>query len=364
MTIPYTEETDMKDRIMVIFTGGTIGSRVNGNVIDVHQDTPYELLKQYSQLEGSRPFEMDTLQPLQVLSENMTPDNWLELLTALEQMDRAPYAGIIITHGSDTVPYTAAMLSYTASHYGLPIVLVASNQPLGHPRSNGLRNFAAAVDFIADADIPGVFVSFENELGDHAIYLGTRMTEALPFNDQFDSPYGVPFGKMVDGIFVPDEHEIQPEVAGLRAARAPAADLQRIRFSTNILYIRPFPGLNYSLYDFRSVKPDAVLHGVYHSATASSFASERYSSSIIGFASYCREHGVPLYVAPAKKEGSALYRSADEFMRAGILGLPRIGMEAALVKLMLAYGGYDTAEERAAFLGRNIFYEHHEGGSW
>ena len=47
-----------------------------------------------------------------------------------------------------------------------------------------------------------------------------------------------------------------------------------------------------------------------------------------------------------------------------VVGLPKISVEAALVKLMLAYGTFDSAMERDRFLGGSVFFEHHEGGQW
>lgn len=384
--------------IVVVFTGGTIGSRRSGGVFDVDSEAGYELLSRYREAAGERAehVRFETTQPYETLSENMDPGHWLMLVRCLRGRIGAAEAvrrdgtampggtdkpgktnmpdmpdGIIVTHGSDTLPYTAAMLGYALADVRLPIVLVAANFPLGDPRSNGLRNFAAAVDFIEDAALPGVYAVFENDRGEMPVMLGTRMTEARPFDDQFAPPYGAPLGHMAGGRFVPYEHPVNPSAAALRAPRKPGLPPDRLGFTTDIVYIRPYPGLDYGFYDFSRLprKPQAVLHGVHHSATACSAEAGGYESSLPAFAARCAANGIDVYLAPDKAPDAARYRSAGEIAAAGVRGLPHIAPEAALVKLMAAYGTYpgsstQAVREREAFLGANVFFERHEGGAW
>jgi L-asparaginase len=177
---------------------------------------------------------------------------------------------------------------------------------------------------------------------------------------------------MRDGRFVPCGHAVNPPVAALRAARKPGLPAERAGFATDVVYIRPYPGLDYGLYDFERLprRPAAVLHGLYHSATACSQAAGAYESSLPAFAARCAALGIDVYMAPAKAPDSARYRSAHEIAAAGgVRALARIVPEAALVKLMAAYGTWpgrdpEAARLREAFLARNVFFEHHEGGDW
>ncbi|EXX85907.1 asparaginase [Paenibacillus darwinianus] len=362
----------MQDAIRVVFTGGTIGSRKSGKVIDVDGATAFDLLGRYRGLERARDIAFDTAQPYQALSENLNPAHWTALIACLLEPTPEQYRGVIVTHGSDTLPFTAAALSYAFAHAGVPIVLVAGDYPLDDGRSNGLRNFAAAVDFILDAALPGVYVTWANDPGDCAVYLGTRLTEALPFTDRFDGPYGTPLGYVREGRFESAPHEVNPKLSELRAERLPVVPPEQVRFSTRILFIRPYPGLDYGLYRFSAVegeeedggdcrKPAAVLHGLYHSATANVQAADGFRSSFEDFAAYCAARGIDVYVAPVKAADADQYRSAAGFLGQGlVVGLPKISVEAALVKLMLAYGTFDSTMERDRFLGGSVFFEHHE----
>jgi L-asparaginase len=363
--------------ILVVFTGGTIGSRRTGAIVDVDGGAGFELLERHRALTGppAEAVRFEPVQPMMLLSENMTPGHWLELVRCLrERIGAEPgrFAGAIVTHGSDTLPYTAAMLGYALADVRLTVVLTAANRPLGDPRSNGVRNFAAAVDFILDAALPGVYAIFENDRGEMPVMLGTRLTEARPFDDQFAPTYGVPFGHMRDGRFVPCEHAVNPPVAALREPRGVALPPDTIGFATDIVYIRPYPGLDYGLYDFERLpkRPSAVLHGLYHSATACSAPAGAYESSLPAFAARCAALGIDVYLAPAKAADAAQYRSAHDIAAAGgVRALARIAPEAALVKLMAAYGTWpgrdpESVREREKFLARNVFFEHHEGGDW
>ena len=128
--------------ILIVFTGGTIGSkRSGGGVVDVDERAGCELLHRYARSDR-QPVHFDTVQPYQTLSENMNPGHWLSLAACLRERLAGParHDGVIVTHGSDTLPYTAAMLSYAFADAPVPIVLVAANYPLDDPRSNGLVN--------------------------------------------------------------------------------------------------------------------------------------------------------------------------------------------------------------------------------
>ncbi|MFD1953326.1 asparaginase [Paenibacillus thailandensis] len=348
-------------KIMTVFTGGTIGSKNNDGAIQVNEAGSYYLIDKYNESPMRKEVRIDTVQPLNILSENLVPDDWNTLIAALRGIDVRQYDGIIVTHGSDTLAYSAAMLSYAFARTPIPIVLVASGHPLDDPRSNGLANYAAAVDYITGEYPPGVFVIYRNDRQETVVYLGTRLYQCLPFTDQFDCPYGVPYGRMEDGRFVPDTHRLNPTAEQLRshAAGAEAAwnEGRDWKLDSGVLYIRPYPGLDYSLYDFSKRAPKAVLHDLYHSGTASVSGQERHS--LLTFAAYCREHGVDLYLCPLKDGSGALYASSVKLIEAGVTFIERMSVEAALMKLTLAYSLFgESGQMRDFVLKETVFFEH------
>ena len=92
--------------ILVIFTGGTIGSRLNEDegVICAGHEAPYNLIENYVD-NGTVSF--CTMEPYKILSENLAAGN-IEMLVNLIQVHYKNYDGIIVTHGTDTLQYTAA----------------------------------------------------------------------------------------------------------------------------------------------------------------------------------------------------------------------------------------------------------------
>lgn len=81
-------------------------------------------------------------EPYRILSENMNAGYVNRLADCVRKvMARNDSEGIIITHGTDTLQYTAALLSYVFGTDCVPVLLVSSDFPLEDERANGMRNF-------------------------------------------------------------------------------------------------------------------------------------------------------------------------------------------------------------------------------
>lgn len=345
-------------KILVIFTGGTIGSKKTNNTINVDDSSSYYLLKTYNDSEYKRDVSFITNQPLNILSEDMIPNDWLIINRSISKIPFSDFDGIIITHGTDTLPFTSSAVSYLSNYVPIPIVLTASNYPLEDLRSNGLRNFASAVDFILDQSLPGVFVIFENNNGDSLVHLGTRLMQAAPFTNEFDSVNSIIFGKVENQKFYRCDHPLNPVIEELQFPRERVSS-SKITFSTEIMYMRPHPGLDYNYFNFsNSRKPRAILHDLYHSGTACTRKTENYMS-LVDFTIYCLSIGIDVYIAPIKNINTDLYLTSDTLIEYGAFPLQNISVEAALVKLMLAYGSFDVKAYIRDFVnGTALFFEY------
>lgn len=362
--------------LLVVFTGGTIGSKAEGNSINVEGTGSYYLLQAYSESEGARDdITLETLQPLNLLSENMTPTDWLTLASAIKETDLEPYSGVIITHGSDTFAYTAAMFSYLFTGMGIPIVFTAGNYPIGDERSNGLRNLAGAIDFIVDADIPGVFAVYENDRSEVQVFLGTRIGQNESFTDQFRAPYNLVYGEMKDRKFQWADHWRNPSPELLRSHQDnntpgqekdslnPLSNLNklledrdRLNLEDAVLYIKPYPGLRYDLYQWNGSadKPAAILHDLHHSGTACALDEGAYS--LPAFIRRCREQQIDVYLCPIKDAGDTLYASSHKLTEAGGIWVENMSIEATLTKIMLAYGLLEDREAAKALVLNDILF--------
>lgn len=336
-------------KILVVLTGGTIGSKVEGKIIDVSSAAAYSLINLYEDKYG-KDTEFEVIQPLNILSENLEPSHWEKLYECMEQIQFGDYDGIIITHGTDTLSYTAAMMGYCYRHTTIPIVLIASNYELQDVRSNGIPNFYNAVCFIKEQAAKGVFVIFQNDSAENVVYLATRIMEADTYLDQFSSYGKVDFGRMVDGHFVKTEHEQNPSMEDVNAEKEKLVKINN-GFKKRVLMIHPYPGLDYSRIQIDE-NVGAVLHCLYHSATACSSAG---NYSAVDFIKSCKEKGIETYVSSFKQAVNDLYATSIDILDAGAIPLINISTEAAFAKLMVAYNQQNTNPEE--FMKENIYYE-------
>ena len=113
-------------KISVIFTGGTIGSKLSGGYIGV-SGCPYTLIENWRREHGG--CEFDTCEPYTILSGNSSFEHLCKLAACAREKSAAAEA-VIITHGTDTLCYTAAFLGLALSDIKKPIVLVSSGCPL------------------------------------------------------------------------------------------------------------------------------------------------------------------------------------------------------------------------------------------
>ena len=335
--------------VLVVLTGGTIGSRVEDKIIDVNEASAYRLIGLYEERYGKN-VEFDVIQPLTILSENLKPQHLKVLCDCLDRVDMNRYEGIIVTHGSDTLAYTSAMLGYCYRQTKIPIVLIASNYELTDERSNGLDNFYNAVCFIREKKVKGVFTIFQNNKKENIVYLATRLVEADTYLDQFSSYGKIDFGRMINGRFERCDSRQNPSIEELNTAKDKVV-IRKPETQKEIVLIHPYPGLNYSHISLDD-NVGAVLHCLYHSATA---CSGKGNYSAVEFIRKCTEKGIETYVSSFKQEENDLYATSIDILEAGAIPLRNISTEAALAKLTLAYN--QQLYEPKEFMKKNLFYE-------
>ena len=150
--------------ILLIATGGTIASRHTPEGL-APQITPQELLSYVP--DAASLCQIDPVQPLNLDSTNVAPEHWLLLAKLIEeQYDR--YDGFVICHGTDTLAYTAAALSYLIQHTRKPIVLTGAQRSIDEDTTDAKVNLMDALRY-ACAGESGVCIVF----GSHVI-AGTR----------------------------------------------------------------------------------------------------------------------------------------------------------------------------------------------
>jgi len=342
--------------ILVVFTGGTIGSVATGGTINTEGNTSFKLIRLFQQQYNDHPqIHFDTIQPLQILSENLAPCAWKTIIEAIEAARPDQYDGIIVTHGTDTLAYTACALSFYFNAARIPILLVASDYPLDHPKANGVENFICAVEFILQTcpepcrrvNRAGVFVPYRNQQQTTQLHHGARLTCSLQLSGDFFSVQTKSYMQFENRQF----SLLNPPAKQTLTLSTPL----KAEFSERILMIKPYPGLNYSQFNLENV--DAVLHDLYHSGTACASLQWGENYSLVEFIKRCKKHGVTVYLAPAIKSADA-YQSTQVLIEQGAEIIWNMSLEAAYVKLLLAYGNFADQQEIMDFMFVDIAGEH------
>ncbi len=150
--------------ILLIATGGTIACRKTDAGLTPGL-SPLELL---SRVPDALSFcEVDTAQPMNLDSTNITPSHWLELARVIEEKYEK-YDGFVLCHGTDTLAYTAAALSYLIRGTRKPIVLTGAQRPIDQEDTDARKNLLDSLRYACSGD-SGVCIVF----GGHVI-AGTR----------------------------------------------------------------------------------------------------------------------------------------------------------------------------------------------
>jgi L-asparaginase/Glu-tRNA(Gln) amidotransferase subunit D len=343
-------------QILLVFTGGTIGSTPTDGTIDTASNAPFKLLQLFEQhYQNHKDIHFDTLQPIQILSENLAPAAWALIITAIESAQPDRYDGIIITHGTDTLAYAAAAMSFYFHDLAIPLLLVSSDYPLDNPKCNGLANFICAVEFIKQRIKTGVFVPYRNAGQAMQVHLGSRLACSLQLSGDFYSVQDNSFMQF-DGQHFTSANVLPTETR--KSAQQDAA-VNRIslkpQFSSHILMIKPYPGLDYS--NFKLDNVDAVLHDLYHSGTACTTSQWGNNYSLLKFVKSCGDLGITVYLAPAIQSENA-YQSTRELIEHGAVMIWNTSIEAAYVKLMLAYGNFSDNLQISELINKDIACEH------
>lgn len=317
-------------KILVVFTGGTIGSSICHGEINTDTQTHYLLLSQFNTRNPDIEVEFTSLQPYEILSENLTPKTWETLIQAIETANPSTYDGVIVTHGTDTLAYTSAMLSFYFHALSVPIFLVSSHYPLSDERANGPANFSYAVNKILEGKLRGVFVPYQNTRSQTVtLHHGAHLTCSPQLSNDFFSV--VPHNKIAH--ISKKERKLKPN------------------FSTRILMIKPYPGINYDHFNLENV--DVILHDLYHSGTACVTSEYGENHSLIYFITRCKSQNIPLFLAPALKS-TQFYQSTIELRNQGAEIIWNMSIEAAYAKLLLAYDNVENDDEILTFLNDNF----------
>ena len=227
----------MKPKILIIYTGGTIGMIEDPTTKKL---TPFDFDHLIDNVPKIRmlDYEIDHVQFSKPIdSSNMDPERWAELAHMIEK-GYADYDGFVVLHGTDTMAYTASALSFMLDNLGKPVIITGSQLPIGEVRTDGEENLITALQ-VAAARRPGdegamvteVAILFENYL-----WRGNRASKMSADNfNAFRSPNYPPLARIGLGI------EYNQEALWRTPSRRPLN--VRTAMDPNVAVVNIFPGI-------------------------------------------------------------------------------------------------------------------------
>ena len=226
-------------KILLIGTGGTIASDVTEDGL-APELTSEQLLNHLPAI--SSICDVECIQLLNLDSTNMRPEHWLDMVRCIrENYDR--YDGFVITHGTDTMAYTAAGLSYLIQGSPKPVILTGAQKPIGFDSTDSKINMTDAFRCAA-SDLPGVSIVFNNH-----VILGTRARKTRTKSFQAFSSINYPdLGILRDGVLLRYIRQ-----------RCAAAPVFYDALDTKVALLKLVPGGDRAQADFLLERNDALI---------------------------------------------------------------------------------------------------------
>ena len=174
-----------RPKILMIYTGGTIGMKENPVTKALE---PFDFNHLLDNVPKLKKLDYD-IQHYQfshpIDSSDMNPEHWSQIVKIIDY-NYKDFDGFVVLHGTDTMAYTASALSFMLQHLDKPVIITGSQLPIGEVRTDGEENLITALQIAAARDVDGqptvreVAILFENSL-----WRGNRSTKRSA--DNFDA---------------------------------------------------------------------------------------------------------------------------------------------------------------------------------
>lgn len=328
------EKKDGLPSIGLIITGGTIASKLDSKTGGVKWLTDVnEFLRFYPEI--GRIANVKVIEvPFMLGSESMSSDNWIKIAeTAKKMLDDEEIKGVVVTHGTDTLGYTASALSFFLKNLSKPVVLTYSQRSIDRASSDAHLNLECAVR-MALSDVAEVLLVGHASLNDDYCFAlrGTKVRKMHSSRrDAFKPINCMPLAKV---------WRDRVEILGEYKKRTNEKTELDINYSDKVALVKFYPGQSPDILDYYALKYKGVVieaAGLGHVAP-----SESNHSWISGLKKHIRK-GFVVTVAGQTIYGRVdpyVYSSGREMLDAGVIFLEDMLPETALVKLGWVLGHY------------------------
>ena len=329
-TKPDVKETLPK--ISILGTGGTIASRIDYKTGAVNPAFSAEEL--YSIIpELSDYANINTELISNIASEQMNPEDWKNMAEKVIEKISDGNQGIVIGHGTDTMAYTSAALSFALVNCPIPVILTGAQRSTDRPSSDASLNMISSVIVASKNQLNGVYLAMHSSIEDNevSIHCGTRVRKNhTSRRDAFQS-IGIEPIAIVNQGNVTINKKFNDTKNKFEV---------KVNFDENVSLLKFHPGFNPKIID--SIV-DSNAKGIILEGTGLGHVNSKCNSAIkraidkgmfVGMTSQCLNGRIKMTV----------YSAGRDLLKLGVIPLEDMLPETALVKLMWAYGNYKDEE--------------------
>jgi glutamyl-tRNA(Gln) amidotransferase subunit D len=335
-------------RVSIVSTGGTIASRVDYTTGGVHAAiSSRDLLSIVPELSDFAAVDADIL--YSVFSEDIDTRHWTGMARMVEEKVDEGVEGVVITHGTDTLGYSAAALSFALRNLPIPVILVGSQRSSDRPSSDAATNLVGAVTAAAIAPFAEVVLGMHETTSDTSIvfHRGTKVRKChTSARYAFQSVNTGPLARVVEGSV---------EMLGDDYRKRSEDPLEVMDgFEEKAALVKFHPGFQPKVVDWFV---DADYKGLILEGTGLGHVS----TGLYDVLERAVEEGLYLGMTSQCIWGRLdmdVYTTGRELQQMGVEPLGDMLPETAYVKLMWALANSEDLEAAKALMQANIAGEH------